>query len=349
VLERADLAPPERFPGGAPTVSAPAPKLGSIRRNTSPWRGPRRSDDSAAPSSRLNLFHDVSVLREPQVSGENRGPRSDSFTALLRFLASWIVLCTRAVPLDPARRRWSFNDERSEAPAGQGGEPYGNLRPRLLLAAVRRLRPVRSRTAVLPTQMRQHGAAGTAPSCRPAVRAKRSTSLGACRAPGPLPGTEGGGDASVWLGGGTGVWKASSLGLALPGTCAARPLPAHLRALRQVDGLHAHGFRSRGVPRSRRMACRSERSRSLAACASARARDGVCPVHDPRFSPVNFTEYPRFLMPANTSALTISVPTNPLGARALDQWTTSGTNFEAKSSIPDEFRGQIPDSANVLI
>jgi hypothetical protein len=172
----------------------------------------------------------------------------------------------------------------SEAPAGQRGEPHGNLRPRLLQPAVRRLRPVRSRTTVLLIRMRQHGAAGAAPSCRPAVPAKRSRSLDACRAPGPLPGTEGRCDASVWLGGGTGVWKAASLGLARPGTCAARTLPAELRALRHVDGLHADPLPNPGPPTiaEEGRVVRSE-ARSLTACASARARDG------PRARPAPFT------------------------------------------------------------
>jgi hypothetical protein len=59
-------------------------------------------------------------------------------------------------------------------------------------------------------------------------------------------------------------------------------------------------LRIRGVPRSRKHGVPFG-TKSLVDHAHPRSLATPRRVHDPRFSPVNFTEYPRFLMPANSA------------------------------------------------
>ncbi len=98
------------------------------------------------------------VPRNPRVSGEDRRLRSDFFTALIR--ASGVRPEHARSSMRTGKRRWSLRDARSERPHGQRSKLHGNLHALRLQAAVRQLWPVRSRSALLLTRMRQGGPAG---------------------------------------------------------------------------------------------------------------------------------------------------------------------------------------------
>jgi hypothetical protein len=115
-------------------------------------RSPTESSLPEQPSA-----EGVRVLPAPRISGEDRGRRSDSFTALIR--AFW----HRASSCAPAQFHRAARE--GDGPLAMNGQS-----PRV-----------------------------------------RSRSLDTCHVPGPLPGSEGRGDAAVWLGGGRVAWKAAHM------------------------------------------------------------------------------------------------------------------------------------------